>query len=208
MSVEIKSVTTRKELKAFVQFYYDLYRNSPYAVPYLYSDELKTLTRDKNPAFAFCDTQYFMAYKDGRLCGQGRKYARSYIDVMRADGEEAGRSLFYAGEFKDDKYHGQGKLYNQFCTLEYEGQWEDGWRSGEGTEYYPIGFAKYVGTWKRGRYDGKGVFTLTNRDVIKGEWHNGLLEGHAEFITRDGRVYEREYLHDEIVSERLKSSGK
>ena len=70
MSVEIKSVTTRKELKAFVQFYYDLYRNSPYAVPYLYSDELKTLTRDKNPAFAFCDTQYFMAYKDGRLCGR------------------------------------------------------------------------------------------------------------------------------------------
>ena len=46
MSVEIKSVTTRKELKAFVQFYYDLYRNSPYAVPYLYSDELKTLTRE------------------------------------------------------------------------------------------------------------------------------------------------------------------
>lgn len=70
MSVEIKPVTTRKELKTFVQFYYDLYRQSPFAVPYLYSDELKTLDKDKNPAFAFCDTNYFLAYKDGKVCGR------------------------------------------------------------------------------------------------------------------------------------------
>lgn len=154
------------------------------------------------------DIEYNGEWKDGRLCGMGRKYARSYIDVMRAEGDEVSRSLFYVGEFKDDKYHGQGKLYNQFCTLEYDGQWEDGWRSGQGTEYYPIGFAKYVGTWKRGRYHGKGVYTFANRDIIKGQWKNGLLEGRAEFITRDGRIYEQEYFNDKLLSERRVSRSK
>ncbi len=70
MSVEIRSVSSRKELKTFVQFYYDLYRNCPSAVPFLFSDEMKTLDKTKNPAFEFCDAKYFLAYKDGRLCGR------------------------------------------------------------------------------------------------------------------------------------------
>ena len=101
------------------------------------------------------DIEYNGEWKDGKLCGFGRKYARGYYDVVR-DGEEAGRSLFYAGEFKDDKFHGTGKLYSQSCTLEYEGEFEDGWRSGEGTEYYTSGSVKYTGSVKRGRYRGKG----------------------------------------------------
>ena len=70
MSVEIISVSSHKELKAFVQFYYDLYRSCPSAVPFLFSDEMKTLDKTKNPAFEFCDAKYFLAYKDGRLCGR------------------------------------------------------------------------------------------------------------------------------------------
>lgn len=149
------------------------------------------------------DIEYDGEWKNGKLCGLGRKYARSYVDVMHADGDEIGKSLFYVGEFRDDKYHGQGKLFNQFCSIEYDGEWEDGWRSGKGTEYYPIGFAKYVGTWKRGRYDGKGVYTYANRDVLKGEWENGLLEGRAVLTTRDGRIYERFYLHGNLLREKL-----
>ena len=41
--IEIRPVTTRKELQQFVQFYYDLYRDSKYAVPFLYSEEMSTL---------------------------------------------------------------------------------------------------------------------------------------------------------------------
>ena len=61
MSVEIISVSSHKELKAFVQFYYDLYRSCPSAVPFLFSDEMKTLDKTKNPAFEFCDAKYFLA---------------------------------------------------------------------------------------------------------------------------------------------------
>jgi len=68
--IEIKPVTTRKELQQFVQFYYDLYRNCKFAVPFLYSEEMSTLREDKNTSFECCEAQYFMAFRDGKLVGR------------------------------------------------------------------------------------------------------------------------------------------
>ena len=68
--VEIRKVTTRRELKQFVQFYYDLYRDSEQAVPYLYFDEMSTLRRDKNPSFECCEADYFLALRAGRVVGR------------------------------------------------------------------------------------------------------------------------------------------
>ncbi len=69
-NISIKRVTNRKELEQFVQFYYDLYRGNDCAVPYLYSDEMDTLRKDKNPSFECCDAEYFMAFKDGKMVGR------------------------------------------------------------------------------------------------------------------------------------------
>ena len=68
--VEIKKVTTKKELSAFVQFYYDLYRGNDCAVPFLYFDEMDTLNSQKNPSFDYCEADYFLAYKDGKVVGR------------------------------------------------------------------------------------------------------------------------------------------
>ena len=68
--IEIRKVSTKKELKTFVQFYYDLYRGSEFAVPYLYSEEIATLRRDKNPSFECCEADYFLALKDGKVAGR------------------------------------------------------------------------------------------------------------------------------------------
>lgn len=68
--VEIRKVETVHQLRDFVQFYYDLYRDCPYAVPFLYSDEFSTLRKDKNPAFEFCEADYFIAYRDGKMVGR------------------------------------------------------------------------------------------------------------------------------------------
>ena len=70
MFVEIKRVENRKQLDSFINFHYDLYEGSPYDVPSLYSDELNTLSKDRNAAFEFCEAEYFLAYKDGRLAGR------------------------------------------------------------------------------------------------------------------------------------------
>ena len=69
-TIEIKQVTNRKELKQFVQFYYDLYRGNNYAVPYLFFDEMTTLRKDKNPSFECCEAEYFMAFRDGKMVGR------------------------------------------------------------------------------------------------------------------------------------------
>jgi GNAT superfamily N-acetyltransferase len=68
--IKIKRVETKRELKQFIQFYYDLYRNNDCAVPYLFSDEMATLRRDKNPSFECCEAEYFMAFKDGQMVGR------------------------------------------------------------------------------------------------------------------------------------------
>lgn len=70
MSVNVKQVQTKRELKAFVQFFYDLYRNCEHAVPFLFNDELSTLSHTSNPAFEYCDAAYFLAYKDGKVVGR------------------------------------------------------------------------------------------------------------------------------------------
>lgn len=70
MPIEIRRVENKHDLKTFIDFHYDLYAGSPYDAPALYIDEFNTLNRKKNPAFEFCEAEYFMAYKDGRLAGR------------------------------------------------------------------------------------------------------------------------------------------
>ena len=70
MAITIKKVSTSKELKTFIRFNYELYKENPYSVPDLYDDMLNTFSRDKNAAFEFCEADYFLAYKDGKLVGR------------------------------------------------------------------------------------------------------------------------------------------
>jgi GNAT superfamily N-acetyltransferase len=69
-SVEIKKVISKKDLRAFIELHYELYEGNEYDAPNLYSDELSTLSRETNPAFEFCEAEYYLAYKDGRLVGR------------------------------------------------------------------------------------------------------------------------------------------
>lgn len=68
--VDIKKVTTKKELRQFVQFHYDLYRDNDCAVPFLYFDEIATLDRKKNPSFDYCEADFFLAYQEGKVVGR------------------------------------------------------------------------------------------------------------------------------------------
>ena len=69
-TVVIDKVSTAKELRAFARFNYELYKDSPYAVPDLLEDTLDTLDSRSNPAFRFCEAEYFLARKDGRIVGR------------------------------------------------------------------------------------------------------------------------------------------
>ena len=109
-AVQIKKVETRYDLKKFIEFHYDLYEGNAYDVPNLYSDELNTLRKDRNAAFDFCEAEYFLAYKEGRIVGRvaaiinhkandkwGRKSVRfGWIDFV--DDTEVSAALIKAVE--------------------------------------------------------------------------------------------------------------
>ena len=69
-SIQIKREETKKDLKRFIEFHYDLYKGNPYDVPNLYSDEVNTLSKDKNAAFDFCEAEYYLALKEGKIVGR------------------------------------------------------------------------------------------------------------------------------------------
>ena len=108
--IEIKKVETKKDLKTFIDFHYDLYEGNEYDVPNLFSDEMNTLSKDKNAAFEFCEAEYYLAYKDGKLAGRvaaiinhkannkwGKKSVRfGWIDFI--DDREVSKALLDAVE--------------------------------------------------------------------------------------------------------------
>ncbi len=67
--VLIKQVETKSELKKFIRFNYELYKDNPYSVPDIYEDMLDTFS-EKNPAMDFCDAIYYLAYRDGVIVGR------------------------------------------------------------------------------------------------------------------------------------------
>lgn len=70
MDIQIKEVTSLKELKSFINFPFELYRGNLYWVPNLVFDDLNTLRRDKNPAFEYCQARYWLAFQQGKIVGR------------------------------------------------------------------------------------------------------------------------------------------
>ena len=70
MSLTVKKAENKKDLKAFIRFYNNLYKNNPYFPTPLEFDEQKTLTKGKNPALEFCEASYWIAFKDNKVVGR------------------------------------------------------------------------------------------------------------------------------------------
>ena len=94
MSIEIKEVLTKKDLKTWVRFPNKLYKDNEYFVPFLENDEIDTFTKEKNPSYAFCETKLFLAYRGdevvGRIAGlinhaYNEKWGKNAIRYTRFD---------------------------------------------------------------------------------------------------------------------------
>ena len=68
-NITIKKVESKSEMKKFIRFNYELYKDNQYSVPDIYEDMLETFS-DKNAAMEFCEAVYFLAYKDGKVVGR------------------------------------------------------------------------------------------------------------------------------------------
>lgn len=68
--VEIREVTSKRDLIRFVDYPNQLYKGNPYYVPSTFEDDVADWDRQKNPAFEYCEGKCFLAYRDGRIVGR------------------------------------------------------------------------------------------------------------------------------------------
>ncbi len=108
--IVLKEVTSSKELRKFIDFPNQLYKDEPNYIPYINFDEYNTLHWKKNPAFDHCEAKYWLAYKNGEIVGRiagiinrkyiekwGNNYARfGWVDYI--DNKEVSTALFSAVE--------------------------------------------------------------------------------------------------------------
>lgn len=137
--IDIYEVETTRDLKRFISFPDRLYIGNPNYVPSLMMDELENLRRDKNPAFAYCDARYFMAFRGkepvGRIAAIHNKrfnevWNKTCVRFSRYDVIDdiaVSRALFaqveaYAAEVGMSEV--QGPM--GFCDLDHQGLLTDG----------------------------------------------------------------------------------
>ena len=68
--VEIVEVKNNRDLRKFVAYVNELYKDNKYFVPDLVVDEVNTLRKDKNPAYEFSEAVFYLAYRDKKIVGR------------------------------------------------------------------------------------------------------------------------------------------
>ena len=68
--VSIVEVTTKAQLRRFVDYPNQLYKDVPQFVPATYGDDLADWDRSKNPAFSYCDARCWLAERGGEIVGR------------------------------------------------------------------------------------------------------------------------------------------
>jgi len=68
--VSVVEVKTADQLKKFVHFPMDLYKDNPYYVPSFINDEINIWNAVENPALAYSEARQFLAYRDNSIVGR------------------------------------------------------------------------------------------------------------------------------------------
>ncbi|MXV38408.1 GTP cyclohydrolase [Flavobacteriaceae bacterium Ap0902] len=86
-------------LKQFIKFPMELYKDNPYYVPPLISEEIEALNRDKNPVFKHAIAHYYLAYKNDKIVGR----IASIINWKEVKDQNKPKVRFGWFDFIDDK---------------------------------------------------------------------------------------------------------
>ncbi|WP_288461494.1 GNAT family N-acetyltransferase [uncultured Chryseobacterium sp.] len=68
--ISVIEVKNSDQLKQFVRFPMDLYKNNPYYVPALINDEIKIWSTKENPALQYSEAKQFLAYQNNKIVGR------------------------------------------------------------------------------------------------------------------------------------------
>jgi ribosomal protein S18 acetylase RimI-like enzyme len=68
--IEVRKIESKKDVKKFVQFQMDLYKDNKFFVPPIIKDELAIFDPNKNQVFKNADCWMFLAYKENKIVGR------------------------------------------------------------------------------------------------------------------------------------------
>jgi len=97
--IQIKEVVSAGDIKKFVHFPFELYKNHDFWIPPIRKDEYTLINPKTNPAYKFCDAKFWTAWKDSKCVG--RIGAIINYDYNKKIGKQMGR--ISRVEFIDDK---------------------------------------------------------------------------------------------------------
>ena len=119
-------------------------------------------------------------FKDGnKLDG----YGQMFYDIDQ--------TIFYIGDWKDGKRHGQGTIHTD--SYHYTGQWTNDNITGFGRITFSDRTNKalfYEGELKNTKYHGHGRFVFRNGDVFEGMYSNSIRNGYGKEVKINGDIYE------------------
>ncbi len=102
----------------------------------------------------------------------------------------------YAGEFRDNTFHGQG-TYHYANGAKYVGEFKEGKSSGQGTHTFAPDSKwagdKYVGEFRDDVFNGQGTYTYASGDKYIGEYRDGKKHGQGTYTFANGDKYVGEF---------------
>ena len=137
--IEIKKVESAKDRRTFVNFLFDLYKGNKYWAPPFRDNERNLMVPEKNPAAEYCDSEWFIAYKDGKPAGRvgaiinhkaNGIWKKKAVRITRfdfIDDKEVSKALINA-VVEYGKKHGMQEVQGPmgFTDLDYEGMLIEG----------------------------------------------------------------------------------
>ena len=68
--IEVIKVESKKNVKDFVMFPFELYKDCEYWVPPIINEEIDAMDTNKNPVFKNAEAEFYLAYKDNKIAGR------------------------------------------------------------------------------------------------------------------------------------------
>ena len=115
--MEIIQVSTKQELKAFINFPYDLYRDDPVWVAPLRSEQAGQFRPEKNPMLNHCTYALFLAKKGSKVVGR----ISAFVDHLALEHWKQPIGLFGSFESIDDPEVAKGLLQAAVDWLKQKG---------------------------------------------------------------------------------------
>jgi GNAT superfamily N-acetyltransferase len=180
MALEVRPVTTKRDLGIFIKLPWRLYRQEPNWVPPLLMDVKKRLDRQQNPFFKHAEAQYFLAWREGRAVGR----ISAHVDRNLNEFQDNRWGLFGWFECEDDPEAACGLLHAA-----------EGWLRERGRD-------RMVGPMDFTTNDECGLLVEGHEHppIVLSPWHHSyyqrLLEQHASMAKAMDLYMWRLYVQD------------